>query len=284
MNSREHARVELDQPFELKFELVIAGALPQQLQQMDPSAASPIRHRAVRLAVQHILPMKDRSASKFRNTGATSVDNLVLEDAFRSTIVRSGYYTPHSNDLQSFPSPLSAGDSSIVALTGLPARLASVRQREGLPSTNPQSPLHPIMGELSRAVLPSPFSRPLFEHKGRPDAAGRVTPLGPTLSILPPLQLIPHTHPRPTLPAAGTAASVHDHPVTHGSARTEFSLSYAPVARGFAEIGGLRILLLGDWETEREQPLNGEEQDTSTKVEHARVLRTWEVIGELWVH
>lgn len=51
----------------------------------------------------------------------------------------------------------------------------------------------------------------------------------------------------------------------------EFSLTYMPLEKGFSKVGGLRILLVGDY-------LDGEEEK-----EEVLPLREWDVIAEVWV-
>lgn len=51
----------------------------------------------------------------------------------------------------------------------------------------------------------------------------------------------------------------------------EFSLTYLPLEKGFSKVGGLRILLVGDY-------LDGEEVK-----EEVLPLKEWDVIAEVWV-
>lgn len=73
-----------------------------------------------------------------------------------------------------------------------------------------------------------------------------------------------------------------------GEAAQGFDLSYIPLVAGFASIGGLRIILVDDQLVDRDQTLlkdvregisNG---DTSVK-NNIRILKEWDVIGEIWV-
>lgn len=289
-----NARAKLLEPFDLTFELVIAGTLPSQPQRTEKnqgvalSTDNPLV-RTVRLAVQHILqPKTTNTVTSKGNTGGISVDNLILEDAFTPWIgsaIRSGYHTPRSTDVQSIPSPLSAGSASTSTLIGLPGRSTTVAKlRDGLPETH-QEPLNPQRdGRFSKsALLPSPYAHPLSARKTRADATGSIAPVGNSLLVLPPLTLKPHTHSHTALPmTSGNSANLSDQHITHGSARTEFSLSYIPTAQGFAEISGLRVMMVGEWEAKE----GAEGDDTSrddVSESPAHILRVWDVLGEVWV-
>lgn len=60
----------------------------------------------------------------------------------------------------------------------------------------------------------------------------------------------------------------------------DFELEYLPRKTGFWNVGGLRAVLVGDrYEDEENVGANGEER----KIETMRVLKEWDVVGEVWV-
>ena len=275
----KNAQAALGEPFDIKFELIVAGSLPQQAQQIS-ELGKPIRRRLVRLAIQHVLPPKTANVPAV----PSGIDNVVLEDAFTSMIgsaLRSGQQTPRSTDVQSLHSPISTGGSSTTTLVGLPSRIATLRHRQLAGQELRISTASPIQRD-NGSTLPSPYANSL-SRKERPEVSGRITPVGSSLLILPPLHLRPHTHLHPTIPGAGTATSPPDQAVTHGAARAEFSLTYVPTACGFAEVGGLRVLLVGDWEEEGEDDKGVDEDLGETRHLGNRILRVWDVVAEVWV-
>ena len=77
-----------------------------------------------------------------------------------------------------------------------------------------------------------------------------------------------------------------------GEGFVEFTLTYLPRSRGFARVGGLRVLLVRDQEKEVGDEVEGngagsEEATLHTQGEvqtsEAQILREWDTVAEVWV-
>lgn len=63
-------------------------------------------------------------------------------------------------------------------------------------------------------------------------------------------------------------------------ASQDFELSYVPLKRGFATFGGLRAMLVEDRVTSED---GDDVPGSSLATAEPRVLKEWEVVGEVWV-
>lgn len=110
----------------------------------------------------------------------------------------------------------------------------------------------------SQSVFPPPF----FEEANEVSLSSRVVPVGPSLLFLPPVKL---------------GLSIHQ---GEGSSKAqlvqEFEMTFVALQRGLSTVGGVRILLVDDDLDE------GENKRTKSRTQ-ARVLKEYDVVGELWV-
>lgn len=87
----------------------------------------------------------------------------------------------------------------------------------------------------------------------------------------------------------GGAAQLSTSAAQRGDASVQFSVSFMPLGRGFARVGGLRVLLVEDRDVLEEEDAEAAEDDAtlhaigSVSDREARVLREWDVVGEVWV-
>jgi trafficking protein particle complex subunit 13 len=104
---------------------------------------------------------------------------------------------------------------------------------------------------------------PYFEEtSGKVSSSSRVVPVGPSLLFLPPVEL---------------GLSNHQ---GEGSSKVqlvqEFDMTFVALQRGLSIVGGVRILLV-------DHDLDEGENNRMKSQTRARVLKEYDVIGELWV-
>lgn len=101
------------------------------------------------------------------------------------------------------------------------------------------------------------------------------------------LYLLPIKLSRPQGADANTAQDEVSAGTLRAEATREFTLSYVPLQKGFAKIGGLRILVSVDMEVEIDGAEDGIDTGdlkyASEILSEARILKEWDVIGEVWV-
>jgi len=71
--------------------------------------------------------------------------------------------------------------------------------------------------------------------------------------------------------------SAHGPMPLRGEATTDFELDYMPLREGFSTIGGLRVIQVGDVEVDDSDSVDRADE------KEMRVLKEWDVIGEVWV-
>lgn len=64
-----------------------------------------------------------------------------------------------------------------------------------------------------------------------------------------------------------------------GEDTVNFELEYIPLKEGFATLGGLRVILLGDAEVDDPRDV-----DSTEGRRDLRVLKEWDIFGEVWIH
>ena len=105
------------------------------------------------------------------------------------------------------------------------------------------------------------FPLPYFEEEplGKVSSSSGVVPIGSSLLFLPPVELGLSDHQRDGLSKAQLIQ--------------EFEMSFIALQKGFWTVGGVRILVLDD---------EGENKGMESQ-RRARVLKEYNVVGELWV-
>ena len=111
----------------------------------------------------------------------------------------------------------------------------------------------------SQTVFPPPYFE---ETNAKGSSSNRVVPVGPSLLFLPPVELGVSNH-------QGEGSSKVHHV-------QEFKMTFVALQRGLSTVGGVRILLVDDDLDE------GEIKRTRSQM-RARVLKEYDVVGELWV-
>ena len=111
----------------------------------------------------------------------------------------------------------------------------------------------------SQTVFPPPYFE---EVNGKVSLSGRVVPVGPSLLFLPPVKLGSSSH-------QGEGLSKEQ-------LVQEFEMTFVALQRGLSIVGGVRILLVDD-------DLDDGENKRMKSQTQARVLKEYDVVGELWV-
>jgi hypothetical protein len=108
------------------------------------------------------------------------------------------------------------------------------------------------------------FPPPYFEEEanGKVSLSSRVIPVGPSLLFLPPVELGLSNHQGEGLSKAQVVQ--------------EFETTFVALQRGLSTVGGVRILLVDD-------DLDEGENRRMKSQSQVRVLKEYDVIGELWV-
>lgn len=106
------------------------------------------------------------------------------------------------------------------------------------------------------------FSPPYFEESNGNVSSIGVFPIGPSLLFLPPVELDSSSHQRDGLSKAQLTQ--------------EFEMTFVALQRGFSTVGGVRILVVDD-------NLNEGENKRMKLQSRARVLKEYDVVGEIWV-
>ncbi|KAI5124059.1 hypothetical protein M0805_003887 [Coniferiporia weirii] len=318
------ATVWVEKPFTLRFSLAVSATLPHG--SSDLLEHRTLRKaRVIRLVVQHTFPRPPVPASasrpisgpiathtlKKRTSTTMSFDTIASTPGARSPQSRTGsidVLTPRR--VMSPPpgsaegqGPATSGSGSVamspssmvargvglsnVGVSGLEERLRRVALSEALGLQDEGGSDGEAFGdrdglEGSGGVrLPPPYSASLEQNGAEAGRGiGRVSFAGMSAAFLPPISL--------TAPQAD--ASVVAVQPERGEGNAEFLLSYMPRARGFARVGGLRVLLVEDREKVLEDEEGAEDEDEATLYTHgdvqpseARILGEWGVVAEVWV-
>ncbi|KAG6878782.1 hypothetical protein C0993_008081 [Termitomyces sp. T159_Od127] len=115
------------------------------------------------------------------------------------------------------------------------------------------------VGNNDTPLLPTPYFKGLDEFKPLPT----VLYVGSSALRLPPIELSPEPG------VAGQTIATQD-----------FELTYLPTRKGFATVGGLRILLVEDKFVDSS---GTENTDPGGSLGQARTLKEWDVIAEAWI-
>jgi trafficking protein particle complex subunit 13 len=138
--------------------------------------------------------------------------------------------------------------------------------------------------ETCEVKLPPPYKASTVDTAPKPDLqdnrrepVGRIEFLGPSAIFLPPIEL-------QAVPCIEETQS-EPRGEERGEGSAEFCLTFYPKARGFAKIGGLRVLLVKD---EERADRNGADDVTlqpsgDIQPSEAGILKEWGVVAELWV-
>lgn len=206
--------------------------------------SNPARRRTLTLAVQHLQPPRAMAPAPL--LGQT-------QDPFTPRINSPGFSTP---------SPMSGTFNYALAhqKLGEVARAGGAGNHEG-----------------SRVLLPPPFFQGHDELKSVKSSAGVVF-VGPSTVFLPPVELAPEPD------QSGAADEAGDEPIVEKlQAVQDFELTYMPLVKGFGTVGGLRVLLVEDKHDGDAEVLEEDVHDGKSHRREAKILKEWDVIGEVWV-
>jgi len=141
-----------------------------------------------------------------------------------------------------------------------------------------------VDGAPHAVVLPPPFTDE-DEDKNIPHSRG-VLFFGPSAVFLNPMRLFGST-----ADGQGSENDDGDDSTVRTEAAQEFNLSYVPFLKGFSRIGGLRVILVEDRLIDEDQTVSddaverpfGMGQNNVGGLSDMRILKEWDVIGEVWV-
>lgn len=244
----------VEKPFKVAFTLSSAAPVPAG------------KERILTVVVQHVqLPMLAATSSTSSNTNAqpTATETAHTPRVQALTITSpSTTSTPLSR--QTSISMLSSNERTLVG--------SPIEQTSPLPE-------RPVS-----TALPQPVPAPQDEEKYVKSAYVRY--LGPSAIFLPPLRLsapVPIREPGVAVEGGGEGEGEVNKDGLGIGKRVEgswdFELEYLPRKAGFWNVGGLRVVLVGDRYEDQDNVGNGEER----KIETVRVLKEWDVVGEVWV-
>lgn len=309
------ASVRLGESFILKYRIAVSGALPGgQHDLLGQQTAK--KARFVSLAVQHVVADRLVPDTKMQSAGPTlkrHSSRVLSMDAAPSS---PGIHSPSSNtgsiDMltpRRVVSPPPGGPAAIVsgpaaagadinvaaptavpsrgiAIGGLEERLRRIALSEALGTVEDDG--RTAFGEDDEELaasfnvrLPPPFKsiNITADEKGAHEkGSGLVRFLGSSALFLPPIELRNILEADERVPEPGM--------VDRGEGCAEFTLTYYPKSRGFATVGGLRVLLVKD-----EERLVSSEDDRDSVTLHqgnvqqseATTVREWDVIAEIWI-
>jgi len=230
--------------------------------------ARPSRKRVLTLAVQHVVYSRPKTSS--REPGGTGIQTNP-----------KGY--PHGQGHS--PTPSGTSTPRILSMDFHPSAVASPKKYRA--------------GKQDLAVsLPSPYSGDSFMNattgadSHQPIGTGRVEFLGTSLTKLPPFELSGDSELMDAVISGRALPSNGKRIASH-----EFVLDFLAVKQGHANVGGVRLLLLMDEETdigtEMVTPVTNEDPKRRPYAEApwrgaceprpAKVLYEWPVIAEVWV-
>ncbi|EJD02114.1 DUF974-domain-containing protein [Fomitiporia mediterranea MF3/22] len=198
------------------------------------------------------------------------------------------------------PTATAARGVGSVTVGGLTERLRRVALSEalglGLQDADDRGDAFGDTDELGGTMdvkLPSPYSTSLkSDNNHATTKSGRVQFSGTSVVFLPPISLLPPPSPSIDLQSSSSTISPYSPSSSNltirperGEGSVEFVLSYIPRVRGFAQVGGLRVLLIKDEEKAGEE--DGEDEVTlhtqgEVVANEAQILREWDTVAEVW--
>lgn len=207
--------------------------------------------RVLTVAVQHVrLPPP-----------APQIAPVVLHPADRGP---GGTFTPRLPSGYSTPTtvvPAAPAPQRVAFDAALTDRLLAASPRRALFPFSPATEGPPASGASLK--LPPPIPVPGDESKY--ERMRGTLPLGVSAVVLPPLRL--------------SAPSEADAGLATGS--VEVTLEYLPLKKGFNAIGGLRVYLIDDRVAGR--AAEGDDDKPERWNQEAKLLREWDIVGEIWV-
>ena len=271
----------VQKPFRIHFTVSISAPVP------PPVPGVRRKHRVLTLAVQHVQPLPPvRTSSVPSAPSASNVDlwspRLPLSPGGFST--PSTYVTPSRSD---FPESLSQRllvASPRESLSELELASSADPDEQGTPG--PQS----ARDELGTLQLPPPIA--VVDSGVPPQQSKDVIFVGPSVVILPQMHLAPredgaHGHGRNVSEISTDSEADSDTGEIHvpASRRTlasqDFELEFIPLRTGFANVGGLRILVVEDRLEDVEEVHASEAR--MNRFSEVRTLREWDIVAEVWV-
>ncbi|KAJ3781220.1 hypothetical protein GGU11DRAFT_368306 [Lentinula aff. detonsa] len=190
-------------------------------------------------------------------------------------------FSPHSLSSPGFSSP-----SPTYATFNYPLahqKLLEASQEQS--ATKESLAIDPVKPSEIMKSLPPPFFEKVDESKRQ-----RMTTVafsGPSAIVLPPIDLVARPQSHSSESSSSAAADSHaggSHSASKHQATLDFELDYVALRRGFALVGGLRLLLVGEKLVDDEAEVEKEdEQSANLKTLEMRMLKEWNVIAEVLV-
>ncbi|EED78834.1 predicted protein [Postia placenta Mad-698-R] len=272
----------VEQPFTVAFTLNVSAPVP--LARLSESRAV----RLLSLVVQHLRPPRPVQAE-----GAAAAPAPSKEDPYSPRLPASGlsspspYGTPQRADFQDFLARR--------LLVTSPRRMAIDDDAQTDGGATP-APFGTRFG-AEVVSLPPPFVQAGSGAGGKLAECKDVVSLGGSAVFLPQLRLAPPSGPGETTGRTPAHERNVSTDTTDSEADSEsgeaggslavkvvalqdFELSYLPLKRGFVTFGGLRVVLIEDVTVNE-----GQEESAQSRhhAEDVRVLKEWDVVGEIWV-
>ncbi|KAG8936041.1 hypothetical protein FRC02_004953 [Tulasnella sp. 418] len=271
-------KISIEMPFKIEFSLTVSALLPYS---SIPGDAP--RGRMLLLAVQHTIPPRSTRLSQS------------LEAATSNILQPATPRTPHHNHVPSSLSITLSRRSSTASLTlkRSDSTVWADSTLESSPVTVTQSPTsvtfetHTV--DSVKHALPTPYrthdqaatmAQRLGQSREETDdlEANAIVFLGPSVIRLPPFRIAGHhveSEP-PKTPLTENGSKEPEPP--RGQASVNFHLDFLPLREGFAAVGGLRVILLGDRVIEEGE----DEADRWDSIE-PKIVKEWEQVAEIWV-
>lgn len=275
--------VKVDTPFTVAFTVSVACPVPLAQSQ------HPRQSRLLTLAVQHTQPLRPVPAPTISTTPAPLARADPLSPRIASGMsTPSPFVTPQRADFQEFLSQ----KLMVASPRGTNTDDDAQTETGVAPTPAPLgAPMH-----LSKVVLPPPFTEGPADGKG-PVRSPHVVYQGSSALFLRQLKLSPPvTAVTAGARGADSAGPSHERNVSTSTVESEledvarsvravgsqdFELSYLPLRTGFAAFGGLRVLLVEDRIVDEGEETVGD--GASQDHPQLRVLKEWDVVGEIWV-
>ncbi|KAG6812766.1 hypothetical protein H0H92_000681 [Tricholoma furcatifolium] len=195
--------------------------------------------RVVKVSIQHLQPPRGNALQAAAAPASRT-------ETFSPRLPSSGFSTPSSRTANSPTFNYAIAHQKLAAV-------ASPRQ-QALSALEGTSALG---HDEDTIVIPPPYFKGTIEHK----LPKTVLYSGSSALYLPSVELS------------------YSHENARLTAIQDFELTFIPTQKGFATVGGLRVLLINDRLLDTTEAAN----DDCSSLSQARILKEWEVISEIWV-
>jgi trafficking protein particle complex subunit 13 len=247
--------ISIEKPFTIACKLNVSAAVPY------PQSHGKQRHRIITLVVQHVQHRRVSVAPVPEPAPVLAAHPDASNPRLPSALTSASPTSIPWRGAFGYDKPLVLSPDQHSTNGGEADRHSGemIRNADGIP--------HGV-------VLPSPFTDK--EEDKRPVNSSAVVFLGPSAIFLDPIRLSGSTTDEQVDTDDGGNTTIRI------EAAQEFDLSYLPLVKGFSSIGGLRIILVEDRLDDDDRPTSDVATD-ARRLADVRILKDWDVIGEIWV-